>query len=85
MLWIDPLGLTALDTTVYNVYGLFDPGATKPYYVGITDGLLRRAGEHRDSGRLTPGAQLLPLDENVTYAQARGYEQYHIEEYKTRT
>ena len=69
--WIDPLGLTALDTTGYNVYGLFDPGASKPYYVGITDDLLRRAGEHRDSGRLTPGAQLLPLDENVTYAQAR--------------
>ncbi|MGS6175365.1 RHS repeat-associated core domain-containing protein, partial [Enterobacter sichuanensis] len=85
LLWIDPLGLTALDTTGYNVYGLFDPGATKPYYVGITDDLLRRAGEHRDSGRLTPGAQLLPLDENVTYAQARGYEQYYIEEYKTRT
>ncbi|MFH2244916.1 hypothetical protein ABK706_10905 [Enterobacter sichuanensis] len=28
---------------------------------------------------------MLPLDENVTYAQARGYEQYYIEEYKTHT
>lgn len=26
-----------------------------------------------------------PLDSNVTYGQARGYEQYYIEKYGTRT
>ncbi|ECF2154753.1 TPA: hypothetical protein G8L55_002487 [Salmonella enterica] len=83
--WIDPLGLTAVDAPGYSVYGLFEPGATKPYYVGITDDPLRRAGEHRGTGRLTLGSEMVILDENVKYGQARGYEQYYIEKYKTRT
>ncbi len=83
--YIDPLGLVAVDAPGYNVYGLFDPGVKEPYYVGITNDLDRRAIEHAGTGRLTPGASMQPLDRNVTYGQARGYEQYYIEEYKTKT
>ncbi|EBX0303158.1 hypothetical protein DQT12_20870 [Salmonella enterica subsp. enterica serovar Reading] len=83
--WIDPLGLTAVDAPGYSVYGLFDEGATKPYYVGITNDIDRRMGEHIDSGRLTPGSRMQPIDTNLQYGQARGYEQYYIEKYKTRT
>lgn len=79
------MGLTAIDAPGYSVYGLFDPGATKPYYVGITNDLDRRAGEHLDTGRLSGEARMRPLEVDVTYGQARGYEQFYIEEYKTRT
>lgn len=84
MNWIDPLGLTPVDAIGYSVYGLFDPGAKEPYYVGITDDPIRRSGEHRGTGRLTPGAEMVILDDNVKYGQARGYGQHYIEKYKTR-
>ncbi|TKV13887.1 sugar-binding protein, partial [Citrobacter sp. wls619] len=83
--WIDPLGLTAVDAPGYSVYGLFDPGAKEPYYVGITNDMDRRRGEHLDTGRLSPDSRMEPLERNVKYGQARGYEQYYIEKYKTRT
>jgi hypothetical protein len=83
--YIDPLGLTPVDATGYSVYGLFDPGAKEPYYVGITNDMDRRRGEHLDTERLSPNSRMEPLDRNVTYGQARGYEQYYIEKYKTRT
>ncbi|HGN9102129.1 TPA: RHS repeat-associated core domain-containing protein, partial [Providencia stuartii] len=83
--WIDPWGLTAVDAPGYYVYGLYDPGATKPYYVGITDDIDRRTKEHRASGRLSSGSQMSILDEKINYGQARGYEQYYIEKYGTRT
>ncbi len=74
-----------VDTPGYNVYGLFDPGATEPYYVGITNDTERRAGEHRATGRLNPGSRMEVLDKNVTYGQARGYEQHYIDKYGTKT
>ena len=83
--WIDPVGLIGENVPGYNVYGLYDPGATKPYYVGITDDLSRRRVEHVASGRLAPGAEMRPMDRNVTYGQARGYEQAYIEHYGTKT
>uniref|UniRef100_UPI000375F2DF RHS repeat-associated core domain-containing protein n=1 Tax=Pantoea sp. A4 TaxID=1225184 RepID=UPI000375F2DF len=83
--WVDPLGLTPVDAAGYSVYGLFDSGAKEPYYVGITDDPLRRAGEHRGTGRLSSGSEMVIFDDNVKYGQARGYEQYYIEKYKTRT
>ena len=83
--WVDPLGLTPVDATGYSVYGLFDAEAKEPYYVGITNDPLRRAEEHRVTGRLTPNSQLIILDENIKYGQARGYEQYYIEKYKIKT
>ncbi|KEA50953.1 sugar-binding protein, partial [Mangrovibacter sp. MFB070] len=83
--WVDPLGLTAVDAPGYHVYGLFDPGATQPYYIGITNDIERRTIEHLGTGRLSPGASMRPIETNVNYGQARGYEQFYIEEYKTKT
>lgn len=37
------------------------------------------------SGRLSGNTGLIPLDENIKYGQARGYEQFHMEKYKTKT
>ncbi|WP_235668296.1 RHS repeat domain-containing protein, partial [Pseudomonas coronafaciens] len=83
--WIDPLGWIHELAPGFNVYGLFDKKAKKPYYVGITNDIARRRAEHVDTGRLSPGAKLKPLDRNVNYGQARGYEQSYIEHYETKT
>ncbi|MDF5776478.1 RHS repeat-associated core domain-containing protein [Pseudomonas syringae] len=83
--WTDPLGLVHELTPGYNVYGLFQEGAEKPYYVGITDDLARRRNEHIGTERLGPGTEMMPLDKNVNYGQARGYEQAYIEHYETKT
>jgi len=83
--WVDPLGWVHESTTGYHVYGLYDKGADKPYYIGITDDISRRRLEHVGSGRLNRSSELRALDRNVTYGQARGYEQAYIEHYKTKT
>jgi RHS repeat-associated protein len=83
--WIDPWGWVGETVPGYNVYGLYAPGSDTPYYVGITDDLKRRAGEHMDSGRLTDDAQMKPITEDVTYGEARGIEQANIEHYGTKT
>ncbi|BBA36808.1 YD repeat [Methylocaldum marinum] len=83
--WVDPLGWVHESTPGYNVYGLFDKVANEPYYVGITDDLARRRAEHLKSGRLSYGTELRPLDRNVMYGQARGFEQAYIEHYGTKT
>ena len=64
-----------------------------PYYIGITNDVSRRTGEHASSGRLTTGADgvldgktgLFTLESDITYGEARGYEQAYIEHYKTKT
>ncbi|WP_167070858.1 RHS repeat-associated core domain-containing protein, partial [Pantoea sp. Ap-967] len=85
--WADPLGLIAVDTPGYTVYGLYDenPLTTKPYYIGITNSMDRRAEEHETSGRLPKSSAIAPIKSNITYGQARGQEQYYIEKYKTKT
>lgn len=84
--WIDPWGWVAVDTPGYSVYGLYAPGASEPYYVGITNDTVRRTQEHIDSGRLTDGAQMRDItNEPVTYGEARGIEQSNIERYGTNT
>ncbi len=83
--WVDPWGWVAETTPGYNVYGLYAPGSSEPYYVGITDDLKRRAGEHRDSGRLPPDAEMRPIARDVTYGEARGIEQANIEHHGTKT
>ncbi|CNH96732.1 YD repeat-containing protein [Yersinia aldovae] len=83
--WVDPLGLVAASTPGYNVYGLYEVGASKPYYIGITNDLDVRAAQHRTSGRLGTGSEMLPIDRNITYGQARGHEQAYIEHYETKT
>lgn len=66
-------------------YDLFNPGATEPYYDGISNDIDRRIREHIDSDRVTLGSRMQTIDTNVAYGKVRGYEQYYIEEYKTRT
>nr|WP_233356471.1 RHS repeat-associated core domain-containing protein [Brenneria sp. L3-3C-1] len=84
-IWMDPLGWIHESAPGYNVYGLFDKGADKPYYVGITDDLSRRRTEHVGTGRMNGSSIMRPLDENITYGQARGYEQAYIDHYQTKT
>ena len=53
-----------------------DNDSEKPYYIGITNDLERRAQEHKETGRLDPKkSSLRPLDVDITYGEARGYEQ----------
>ncbi|KAA6164768.1 RHS repeat-associated core domain-containing protein, partial [Pseudomonas marginalis] len=87
--WIDPLGwaLTPLNKEGFIVYGLYEPGADKPYYVGHTEQLSEvREDQHRRSGRLG-NARLKILegeDGKMTYSQSKGYEQAYREKYKTK-
>lgn len=91
--YVDPLGLTPANAPGYHVYGLYDldiHGNTvgDPYYVGITNDIARRTSEHEASGRLTKDDSttgLRRIEKNVTYGEARGYEQAYIERYGTRT
>ena len=83
--WIDPLGWIDEKTPGYNVYGLYEKGASKPYYVGITDDLGRRGAEHRGTGQLPANAEMRPISRNVTYGEARGIERAKIEQFGTKT
>ena len=72
-------------TPGYNVYGLYDNDSEKPYYIGITNDLERRAQEHKETGRLDPKkSSLRTLDVDITYGEARGYEQCYIDYFDTR-
>ena len=82
--WIDPLGLAPLDQPGQAVYGLFKPGASEPYYIGITNNISNRELQHMNSGRLTSG-ELRTLHSDLIYQQARGMEQFYIEHYGTKT
>lgn len=83
---IDPLGLIGLDEPGYMVYGLYHPGETKPYYVGITNDDQRRSGDHKRKTRMVEGDQLHPIpgSENLTFKEARGHEQALIEHHGTK-
>jgi RHS repeat-associated protein len=87
--WIDPLGLmsTPLNKGGFTVYGLYAPGASTPYYVGMTNEIARRRCEHQQDERLGEGArmQALPGSRNLTYAEARGHEQAYMERYGTKS
>ena len=97
VMWIDPWGLVHEKTKGYHVYGLFDVDSKgnpigDPYYIGITNDTKRRGTEHIESGRLSGDGKisdrktkLIPLHQDVTYGQARGYEQAYIKHYGTRT
>jgi len=89
--WIDPLGLICTthkgaDDQGYVVYHITD-GKKPPtvLYVGITEkGRFReRILEHESSGRKSDGRDMYIADHAENYGQARGYEQAHIEHYKT--
>ena len=83
--WTDCLGLTALNEGGHSVYGLFEPGAKEPYYVGVTNDPTRRRAEHLDSGRLSSSGEMRGLHDDLTYAEARGREQHLMEKHNTRT
>lgn len=85
----DPFGLFHHNDPGHYVYGLYNPSpptaGQKPYYVGITNDPATRAGQHRDSGRLSGKGDMQVLDGPVKYGQARGYEQAYIEHFQTKT
>ncbi|WP_161490115.1 RHS repeat-associated core domain-containing protein [Tessaracoccus flavescens] len=87
---IDPFGLVELDYkgaggNGYTVYGLgeFDKSGNliRTVYVGQTetDRYHTRMQEHKDSGRYYRGLRHYEITRVDTYAEARGAEQYHIE------
>ena len=85
VVYYDPSGMIGERTPGYNVYGLYDNDSEKPYYIGITNDLERRAQEHKETGRLDPKkSSLRPLDVDITYGEARGYEQCYIDYFDTR-
>ncbi|WP_252189407.1 MULTISPECIES: RHS repeat-associated core domain-containing protein [unclassified Pseudomonas] len=72
--WVDALGLapTPLNQPGYTVYGLYEPKATKPYYVGHTmQAESVREAQHANTGRLGE-AKLVPIAKDLTYTQAKG-------------
>lgn len=82
--WVDPLGLVGLDDGGYSLYHIVDSN-DKVVYVGITNqGTDVRAMQHEVTGRLGPGYDLVRVESDLTYAQARGYEQADIAHYGTR-
>ena len=84
--WIDPWGLYALDDPGHFVYGLFEEGAKVPYYIGITKNTESREKQHLNSGRIRDGDYLKKLSGPMLHQEARGMEQYYInEKYKTKT
>ena len=78
--WIDPLGWQSM-----SVYGLYRLGASKSFYIGITNDITTGQQQHRKSGRLVGNEQLRVLEDNLSESKARGYEQGCIEKYKTLT
>jgi len=78
--YTDPLGLQSLDASGYTLYHIVDRGGAVRY-VGITNDIFSRTIAHQNSGRLAVGFDLVPSERNLTYAQARGYEQADIKHY----
>ena len=81
---IDPLGLVPLDQGGYSVYHIINKRTGEVAYVGITNNPDVRQGQHMDSGRLGRGYRMEVQERNLSYAQARGYEQADIQRFGTR-
>ncbi|AVD82340.1 type IV secretion protein Rhs [Pseudomonas sp. SWI6] len=85
--WYDSLGLTptVLDAPGYAVYGLYNPGKEKPFYVGHTaQDPAAREQQHKQTQRLGQG-ELRVIESDLTYTQAKGKEQFYVESYGTKT
>ena len=82
-MWVDIFGLKGN----YVVYGLYRPGESKPFYIGITNNTVTRRTQHIASGRLLENfnERLVPLVTDLSESQARGYEQGCIEKHHTLT
>jgi RHS repeat-associated protein len=93
--WTDPLGLTDLDDPGHSVYLLEKKnpatGQWEPYYTGISNDPTRRLDEHIDDGRVTQAGidddelRMRTVESDLTYAEARGYEQAYMDHHGTRT
>jgi RHS repeat-associated protein len=86
--WSDPWGWVevALDAGGYATYGLHRVNETTPYYVGHTkQPLPDRLADHIRNGRAQKTVEIVPIQENIEYSQAKGYEQAYSEKYKTKT
>jgi RHS repeat-associated protein len=82
----DPLGLVPLGTGGFSVYALYEQGATKPYYIGITNqDIDARMAQHMGTGRYGETTTYRVLESNLTVEKARGFEQAYIEHYGTKT
>lgn len=81
---IDPKGLTPLDAPGYSLYHIVDDVTGRVAYVGISNNPSVRELQHLANGRLGPGYTLSRQTGDLTYAQARGYEQADIERLGTR-
>jgi len=85
---VDPLGLVPLNDPGWSLYHIVKNvnGRNVVCYVGITSDMTRRTSEHRGSGLIGPGMQMIEDTSvsNVTYATARGAEQADIDAFGTR-
>ena len=80
---VDPDGLTPLDAPGYGLYHIVDSNG-QVAYVGISNNIDVRRAQHEITGRLGDGYELVTQERELTYAQARGYEQADIEHFGTR-
>lgn len=90
LMYADPLGLIDLgykgpDGSGYTIYALVDRKTGTVKYVGLTENarFWDRMNEHATSGRLHGALESIELDSAETYAEARGKEQFYIEQHKT--
>jgi RHS repeat-associated protein len=81
---MDPSGQVALNAPGYSLYHVVDTRTGRVVYVGITNDVDTRRAQHEASGRVSRRYQLEPVEQGLTYAQARGYEQADIDHYRTR-
>jgi RHS repeat-associated protein len=82
----DPLGLFHESDPGHGVYVIADKATGEPIYVGTTNDMDRRMGEHIDSGKMDPDKHVfVPVVEDVTHGEARGAEQALMEDLGTKT
>jgi RHS repeat-associated protein len=82
----DPLGLIDENEPGYGTYVIADKNTGEPIYVGATNDFARRESEHLDSGRYDPDNHVfVPVQEDISYGEARGAEQALMEDLGTKT
>lgn len=82
---LDPFGQEPipLDQLGWSLYHITNQQGDV-VYVGITRSPVTREAQHAESGRLALSYEMHEVETNLTYAQARGYEQADIERHGTR-
>jgi RHS repeat-associated protein len=86
LVYRDPFGLFHENDPGHGVYVIADKATGDPIYVGTTNDMERRMGEHKDSGKYDPDKHVfVPVVDNVTHGEARGAEQALMEDLGTKT